>query len=126
VFNEVTLGNASPVADEKINSKRGPWTFRVDMKANRMIQLGGQQLDLYVWVLNLFDRDNVVDVYESSGLANSTTWLETEAGQSFIANNADPTDVTGLTGEQKYQVAQNNPLNYDTPRQIRLGVRWLF
>jgi len=126
VFNEVTLGSASPVADEKINSKRGPWTFRVDMKANRMIHLGGQQLDVYVWVLNLFDRDNVLDVYESSGLANSTTWLETEAGQSFISNNSDATDASGLTGEQKYQLAQNNPLSYDTPRQIRLGVRWLF
>lgn len=126
VFNEVTLGNASPFADEKINSKRGPWTFRIDMKANRVINFGGNQLDIYVWVLNLLDRDNVVDVYESSGLANSTTWLETDPGQSFIANNSAVTDVSGLTGEQKYKIAQENPLNYDTPRQIRLGVRWLF
>jgi hypothetical protein len=77
-------------------------------------------------VINLLDRKNVVDVYESSGLADRTSWLETPSGQEFIANNSEPTDVSGLTGEQKYQIAQANPLNYDTPRQIRLGVRYLF
>jgi outer membrane receptor protein involved in Fe transport len=126
VFNEVTLGNASPVSDGKINSKRGPWTFRIDMKANRTIKVGGNELDVYLWVLNLLDRENVIDVYESSGLADRTSWLETPSGQQFIANNSEPTDVSGLTGEQKYQIAQANPLNYDTPRQIRLGVRYLF
>lgn len=126
VFNEVTLGNASPVAIGKINSRRGPWTFQIDMKANKTFKFAGKSLDLYVWVINLFDRDNVVHVYESSGEPDNTTWLSTDAGQAFIANNADPTDITGLTGEEKYQVAQQSPLNYSVPRQIRLGLRWLF
>lgn len=126
VYNEVTLGAISPRPVGSINSRRQPWMYRVDMKANREIPIGGLNLNVYVWVINLFDRDNVVDVYEGSGLANETGWLATGEGQQFIANNAGPVDTSNLTGEEKYRLKQTDPRNYDTPRQIRIGARWIF
>ena len=37
----------------------------------------GQNLDLYVWVLNILDRDNVNTVYTSTGSATTTNFLNT-------------------------------------------------
>ena len=126
VYNEVTLGSISPKPVGAINSRRQPWQFRVDMKANREIPLGRFSLDIYLWVINLFDRKNVVDVYEGSGLPDVTGWLATPDGQAFIANNGSVVDSSNLTGEQKYLLKQADPRNYDTPRQIRFGAKWSF
>lgn len=127
VYNEVTLGAISPRPSGAINSRRQPWQYRVDMKANREVTIGGKvNLDLYVWVINLLDRENVSDVYESTGLADETGWLSTPDGQQFIADNADVHDASLLSGEEKYNVKQADPRNYDTPRQIRFGARWTF
>ncbi|MEW5702643.1 MAG: TonB-dependent receptor [Candidatus Zixiibacteriota bacterium] len=128
VYNEVSLANLSTNPAGPINSRRTPWTYRLDLKANREIPLGRLTLDVYLWVINVFDRENVVDVYEGTGLADQTGWLETPEGQSF-ATNPDlsvPHDQSGLTATEKYELRQNDPLNFDTPRQIRFGVRWTF
>jgi len=122
IFNEVTLAAVSPVPNGSINSRYGPWTYRLDLKANKVLSMGKYDVDLYVWVLNVFGRDNEIDVYESTGLVNSTGWLESDSGQKFIESNLEP-DWTGLDGEQKYMLKQNNPNSYDVPRQVRFGAK---
>ena len=122
VFNEVGMAAVSPVPNGAINSQYGPWTYRLDLKADRIVAVGRYSLDFYVWVLNVFGRKNAIDVYESTGLSNSTGWLATESGQKFIDTYAEP-DWTGMDGLQKYELKQNNPNTYDIPRQIRFGVK---
>jgi len=122
IFNEVTLAAVSPVPNGPVNSRYGPWTYRLDLKANKVLNLGKYDVDFYVWVLNVFDRNNEIDVYESTGLVNSTGWLETASGQKFIESFSTP-DYTGMTGEEKYMLKQNNPNSYDIPRQIRFGAK---
>jgi outer membrane receptor protein involved in Fe transport len=121
--NEITLGNYAPRPAGPINSDYGPWTMRVDLKANKVFSLKRLELDFYVWVLNLFDRDNAIHVYETSGLPGNTGWLSSPEGQQFIEKNSDVSPTTGLTGEQEYVLAQRDPSNYDIPRMIRFGVR---
>jgi outer membrane receptor protein involved in Fe transport len=121
VFNEVTLASVSPVPLSSINSRYGPWTYRIDLKLNRTFKVANFDIDAYVWVINLLDRENVLTVYEGTGKADETGWLETPAGQTFIETYEEPNDL-GYTGEQLYEIAQNTPLNYDTPRQIRVGM----
>jgi hypothetical protein len=97
------------------------------MKASKTLFFSnGINLDLYVWVLNLLDRDNVLSVYESSGDAISTNWLVTEPGQDWIDANSSVDPLSGLTGEEKYILASQNPGNYDIPRQVRFGIRMSF
>ncbi len=97
------------------------------MKATKTLFLkNGISLDFYVWVMNLLDRDNVLSVYETSGDPDATNWLVTEAGQDWIDANSSVDDSSGLTGEQKYKLASQNPGNYDIPRQIRFGLRMSF
>lgn len=124
VYNEVTLGSVSATPAGPINSRYGPWVFRMDLKANKSLKFGRMNLNVYVWVQNLLDRKNAIDTYESSGDPQSTTFLNTSTGQAIVNDPAvvGPHDTTGLTGAEKYRLREQDPRNYDLPRTVRLGV----
>jgi hypothetical protein len=125
-WNEISQAAGAPDPRAAINSAYSPWTYRVDLKANRAFHIGRTELDLYVWVLNLLDRDNVIDVYESTGRPNTTGWLNTEDGKAFVRDNSEPTEMSDLSGEDLYLLKEGNPLNYDSPRQVRFGIKMNF
>jgi outer membrane receptor protein involved in Fe transport len=116
VYDEVTLAAVSTTPSGPTNSRYGPWTSTIDMKLNKGFNLGSLNFDAYVWVLNLLDRKNAVAVYESSGSAYTTNWLNTEAGQAFLANQ-------GAAGQATYDLAQTNPQLFGNPRLVRFGLR---
>ncbi len=122
VYNEVTLAAVSTEPAGPINSRYGPWTNSVDVKATRGFKVGGLDCEAYVWVLNLFDTRNAVAVYGSSGDAANTGWLDTADGQTYLATAAD----AGYDGRYLYDLAQNNPNNYTNPRLVRFGFRTNF
>ena len=127
VFNEITMASTSPTPDGPRNSKYTPWTFNVDMKVERSFDINKYKVAAYFLVKNVFNRDNVYSVYESTGDPDNTGWLNTDAGQSWV-NGTDGTeaDATGFTGAEKYEIKSNNPQNYGTPRTILAGLRFSF
>ncbi len=126
-YDPVTLYAVTSTPAGSINSRYGPWKFRIDLKANKTLYFGnGLSLDVYVWIMNVLNRNNVLSVYETSGDPDATNFLPTQAGQDFIDTYSTPTDSSGLTGEQKYILASHNPGNYDIPRQIRFGLNISF
>ncbi|MGH9878301.1 MAG: hypothetical protein ACRD5H_11740, partial [Nitrososphaerales archaeon] len=124
--NEVTLGAFAPEPRDVRNSESGPWTTYVDLKFEKSLTFGKVSLAPYVWIKNLFDRDNAVAVWEFSGRPNSSGWLETPEGQQFVANYDEVDDTSGLTGGEKFEIAQFNPQNYSNPRMIFFGMRASF
>jgi outer membrane receptor protein involved in Fe transport len=118
-YNEVTLQAVDTTPTGPINSRYGPWTITADLKVNRAIPLGPMSLDLYVWVLNLLNRDNPRTVYTSSGSARTTNFLNTEEGQNTIAQNGP--DFVRL-----YRLATLDPNFFDYPRQVRVGAKMSF
>ena len=126
ILNEATLGAFAPINLDTRNSETGPWTLTIDLKAEKSFNVGNFKIAPYLWIKNLLDRDNAIQVWEGSGRPNTTGWLETTEGQTFVNNTSDVDDATGLTGEEKYEIAQNHPLNYANPRQIYFGLRASF
>jgi len=122
----ITLYAVSYTPSAPVNSRYSDWKFRIDLKASKAFKIGKASLDVYVWVLNLLDRDNVISVYESSGSAESTNWLTTESGENWQETYDTVTDESGLTGAQKYELKEKDPQNYDIPRQVRFGIRMSF
>jgi len=116
VYDEVTLAAVSTVPIGPTNSRYGPWTSSIDLKLDKGFKAGTMSIDAYVWVLNLMDKRNALAVYESSGSAQTTGWLDTEAGQTYLANN-------GAAGQATYDLAQTNPNLYGNPRLVRFGLR---
>ena len=120
VYNEVTLAAVAVEPSGPLNSRYGPWTANLDLKATRGFALGHLNMEAFVWALNVLDTRNPVAVYTSTGSTGSTNWLNTEDGQTFISNTA------AQNGEALYHLAENNPNLYSNPRLVRFGVRTNF
>lgn len=110
-----------------INGSRLPWHFRTDIKVDKAFYFGlGKNdrpisMDVYVWVQNLFDNQNVIAVYAYSGNALDDGYLTSAEGVESISAQVDPQAFTDL-----YTVKMMNPDNYSIPRRIRLGVSFDF
>lgn len=120
VYNEVSLASTSPDGNgQPYNSRYGPWTMSLDLKATKGFKAFGLGMEAFVWALNVTDNQNAIAVYTSSGTANSTTWLQTADGQAYL-------DQTGDNGQTLYDLATNNPNLFTNPRLVRFGLRTNF
>jgi outer membrane receptor protein involved in Fe transport len=122
VFNEVSLANVAVEPAGPINSRYGPWTSNLDVKATRNFGAAGLKFQAYVWVLNVLDSRNAITVYGSSGSSITTGWLDTADGQAYLQSAADD----GRDGQFLYNLAQNNPNFYTNPRLVRFGLQTNF
>jgi hypothetical protein len=126
IYNEVSSSGLWPSPREPYGSSSVPATYRLDLKIDKAFPFNGLTVDFYFWVLNVFNRTNVLDVYRGTGKPDDTGWLDTDDGRNYISQYSNVTDNSRMTGGQKYRFRQNDPLNYDTPRQIRLGMQVTF
>ncbi|KAA3596691.1 MAG: TonB-dependent receptor [Calditrichaeota bacterium] len=115
-YNEVTILSVSEEPLGKINSEYGPWTYSLDVKFNKVFDLSSRlNLEAYIWVKNLLNTTNEVDIYHSSGSSGTTGYLNTPAGVNELNTNAEDF-------ESIYKQAENNPTNFGQPRQVRMGL----
>ncbi|MBI3872214.1 MAG: TonB-dependent receptor [candidate division Zixibacteria bacterium] len=126
VYNELTLTSIGRTVDGAVNSRYSGWRMQLDLKATKTFHVAGSQLEFELWVINLLNRHNALLVYQSSGLPNSSGWLETPDGQRLRDTYSEPHDSSQLTAEQKYLLREQDPNNFDTPRQIRAGLKFSF
>lgn len=122
VFNELTLASVSTQPSGPLNSRYGPWTQTLDLKATRAFQLGASRFEGFVWVLNVFDTRNPVTVFTSTGSAESDGWLNTNDGQGYLQTAAGK----GKDGEALYRLAESDPGMYANPRMVRFGISTSF
>uniref|UniRef100_A0A832G7X1 TonB-dependent receptor n=1 Tax=Ignavibacterium album TaxID=591197 RepID=A0A832G7X1_9BACT len=101
-----------------VNSAYGPGNFRVDLKLEKGFALGSAMLTPYVQIENLFDADNPVSVYRSTGSPYTTAWLTTQSGRTYAEGTPDPEKF-----KQDYQSLERDPFNFGIPRTIKLGFK---
>lgn len=99
-----------------VNSRYSPGAFKVDLKVEKSFGFGSLRISPYLWIENLFDADNIVNVYRSTGDAYTTGFLNTERGKANIVNN-------GEGYRQDYTSLERDPGNFGIPRLIKLGLR---
>jgi len=97
-YTQDSQGTASP----EINGRRYPWTMSTDLKVDRTIWAGPVTLDVYCWVLNLFNRKNINTI-------SSASWYDADQD----GDGRPDHDPKGSTG---------NPYVYSSPRTIRFGI----
>jgi hypothetical protein len=88
-----------------------PESHSVDLKLEKVFNVGGFNISAFLWVYNMLDILNEDDVYSTTGRSNVD--LDTQ-----IAG-----DIVGLNSIDQYV---NNPDFYSTPREIRLGFTFGF
>jgi len=83
-----------------------PATYNVDLRFEKLIDLGGLKINTFLLVYNVLDINNEYGVYGTTGRANTDLNVK-EAGA-----------IIGLNTIEEYV---NNPEMYSKPREIRLG-----
>jgi outer membrane receptor protein involved in Fe transport len=117
----VPIGS-SGIIEGSINGSRLPWQFRIDGRIDKDINVQWSEkrssyLNIYVQVLNIFDAQNIMNVYAATGNPDDDGYLAAAEYQNLINTQLDPQSYRDL-----YSIRANSPENYSSPRQIRLGV----
>lgn len=120
--------NKSPSVQGSINGSNKPWTFRANLRIDKNVELTwGKKdsdkqkkanLNIYVQVLNLFNNQNVLGVYNFTGVADDDGYLASPLAQSTVQSLNSPAGFI-----DQYNIYINNPGNYGRPRVIRIGLQ---
>lgn len=120
--------NRRPV--ESINASTTPWNFSLDARVDKSFNLSGLfDVNVYIYVQNLLNTENVVNVYGRTGNADDDGFLTNPdlsgavitapgRGDAYVQMYRD----ANLADRQHYWRNQGGDL-FGTPRQIRFGVR---
>lgn len=110
----------APVPYETINASEAPWNYQLDLRVNKVVSLTrGVDLDIYLWIVNVLNTKNIVNVYTATGLPDNDGYFSTAPGASYIENQ-------GSDAKKLYDYLVDDVNNYGTPRIIRLGARLTF
>lgn len=115
----ITPGGGSNLGETKgyVNSAYGPGSNRLDLKLEKSFSLGNNLiLTPYLWVENVFDADNVINVYRSTGDPYTSGYLSTEEGMAIARER-------GQKYVDDYISLERDPFNFGIPRLIKLGFR---
>ncbi|MFM7021724.1 MAG: TonB-dependent receptor domain-containing protein [Flavobacteriales bacterium] len=114
----------------QINGSRLPWSFRIDVRADKnfIFKFGKENekqkvtvLNVYVSVNNLLDTRNIINVYRYTGNPNDDGFLTAAVSQQEIDAKISRQSFIDL-----YSIAINSPNNYSLPRLIKLGAIYNF
>jgi hypothetical protein len=122
-FNAVHTHGYIPLEIAPRNSAYLPGFFQIDLLLEKRFNIAGVKIIPFVRVKNLTNRKNITNAYQGTGKPADCGWLDTEYGQEYLENSEDYLDNTGLNGEEKYLLRQNDPTFYSIPRMIYLGFR---
>jgi outer membrane receptor protein involved in Fe transport len=102
----------------QINGSNLPASFLLNLKVDRRFSVGPADMTAFLEVENLLDADNVTNVWQATGSANTDGYLESPDGlQDFPRGTID---------RFYYRNRIASPYNYGIPRQTRLGLRLNF
>lgn len=118
--------NGQRVVEGVINGARTPWQFRIDARIEKDINIKLSEkkqatLNVYLWVQNLLNTQNVVGVYRATGNATDDGFINSPDGQQLSA-----AQVSQQAFIDQYNIRIQNPDNYSLPRRTRIGVRFDF
>ena len=102
------------------NSARAPGTFTIDLRASKLLNIGGQHLTATLKIYNLLDRRNERTVFPETGRASYSL---------RPAQGGDPAELfPALAGAGVYALEERlySPLNFQPPRQVLVSLGWSF
>ena len=112
---------------EPVNASTTPWNFNLDLRIDKTITLFGVDFNFYVYVQNVFNTKNVINVYYATGNAYDDGFLRTSDARRLLTQERfgprffDLYRVINLQNRQHNLVMNGFDL-FGTPRQLRVGV----
>lgn len=117
---------------EALNSSTTPWVFNVDLRLDKTFSITDRlSANIYIFVINIFDRKNVENVFLRTGSTDDDGYLSNPAlgGQlvtTYGEQYAALYRAINIDYYQQYQTAPflgTTPYFFGPPRQLRFGIR---
>jgi hypothetical protein len=114
---------------ESINTSTTPWTFQTDLRVDRGFTLFGVNAQAYMYVQNLFDHRNVINVYGRTGNAKDDGFLTDPTLSEKIVEASGGLqyqqlyEAVNIANRQHYWFSEGGDI-YDEPRQLRFGLKF--
>ncbi len=108
---------------EPLNASTTPWTFQLDARIDKTVKIAGIDFNIYLWVINLFNTQNVVNVFNNSGDAYDDGWITYKQGAAIVEGYRTFGEQFAQTYIDLYRNLNYTSANFGVPRQIRLGIR---
>jgi outer membrane receptor protein involved in Fe transport len=124
ILNNTDSRNRLPI--EPVNASATPWNFNMDMRLDKTVTLAGLDLDIYAYIQNVFNTQNVINVYYATGNAYSDGFLENSANAQLLQNLGNRfTDLYRVINlqDRRANLDYNGFDLFGPPRQIRFGIR---
>ncbi|HTX88860.1 MAG TPA: TonB-dependent receptor [Bacteroidales bacterium] len=111
-----------------INGSRLPWEFLLNLRIDKDFNFAMGKtkkkpatINVYFEILNLLNTRNVTSVYPATGSPTDDGYLSAPEYQNQINQQVNPQSYRDL-----YSDYIDNPYNYSTPRQSRIGLMFNF
>ncbi|HSH24059.1 MAG TPA: hypothetical protein VLA13_00775, partial [Massilibacterium sp.] len=110
-----------------INSSTTPWVYNIDLRIDKTFSLFDVDFNVYLYVENLLNTKNVINVYDHTGNGYDDGFLSSPSAEGVIAGSrfterfVDLYDAINLENRQHY-LRQKGYDIFGQPRQLRLGV----
>ncbi len=110
-----------------VNSATTPWQYNLDLKVDKTVSIADFDVNFYVYVRNVFNTMNVINVYQKTGNAYDDGFLNSPDGQQIIAGSryterfADLYRAINLRNREAAFSVYGYDL-FSAPRTIRAGV----
>ncbi len=128
LLNESDARGRTPV--EPIGASTTPWVFRTNLRVTKGFSVGGVLLDAYLLVDNLFNRRNIINVYNRTGDAYDDGFLTTPAlSEKLLASNSPVYEELYRAvnlDHREHMIADTGLDLFAPPRQIKFGIEVKF
>ena len=129
VYDAVSYTPGAATLQGTMNGSRKPWTYRLDLQLDKNweLEFGKDEegnktkkayLNAYVRVTNIFNAQNILNVYRATGSPDDDGYLGDAQYEITIQNQLDEQSFRDY-----YLLKVDNPYNVSRPRTIRLGVK---
>lgn len=120
---------------EPLNNSTTPSTFQIDLRLDKTFNIADLfDLNLYVYVINLFDTKNIENVFLRTGSTSDDGYLSDPSTGGKLVETYGPIyeelyKALNIDYYQQWQLAMTGapilttPYFYGPPRQIRVGIK---
>jgi hypothetical protein len=121
----------SSTIEGSINGARLPFNSRTSLRIDKTFYFKGitssdeSSLNVYLYVQNLFNQMNTLEVYRRTGRRDDDGYLNSAFGQNQLSQG-NITNNSAETYVYYYQQLLFNPDFVSAPRRIRIGVSYSF
>ena len=121
-FSEV-FGYTMATPLESWNQSSMPWVYQLNTQLDKTFSIGGLDLNVYLWAINLLNTKSATNVFRQTGTPGSDGHTETADGKQRAEN------YDAKYGEGEYQrwyqalLTNSGTWGYQAPRQVRLGLK---